>query len=157
MVAVERRLGLFGNRGEVRQVDPHEFYRIAKVWLPIYEDTSASDFDWMIISALQARLYGKKKRSRHGERGAYRGLLLDVWDRRERGQKFSDIARALGLRAESTARSQYKIATLFITGRFDSGGRARQHAKWSPWVWKSRPVRPVKPPRRGCARNTTNK
>jgi len=39
-------------------------FRAAKIWIPIYQDTTAEDLDWAEIARLQSQLYGRKKRSR---------------------------------------------------------------------------------------------
>jgi hypothetical protein len=102
-----------------------EQFRPAKLYVPIYPDTRAKDLDWKLIAKAQALIYRKKRRSRPGQNGGYYRQLLEVWDRRERGQSFPEIARALGAKAISTVKSQYKIANLFITGQSDPGGKAR--------------------------------
>ena len=102
-----------------------EQFRSAKLYVPIYQDTRAKDLDWKMIAGAQAVFYGKKHRSRPGQDGGYYRQLLEVWDRREKGQDFPGIARALGAKAISTVRSQYRIANLFITGQSDAGGKAR--------------------------------
>jgi len=95
---------------EVRPAAPGVF-RAARLWVPIYEDTTSRDLDWSMIGKLQQSMYGKKRR----QRPAHYRRMLDTWDAiAERKKSFVDLAREQG-EPLSTVKSRWAKVGELIT------------------------------------------
>jgi hypothetical protein len=71
-----------GSLIQARMVEPERDDRVrmfdhAKLWIPIYDDTTAEDLDWDGINRARAQLYGRPRRAQHDQFAK----RLVAWDR----------------------------------------------------------------------------